>query len=64
MIEAGIPCNLYTTDMNTLATVTPVYGWDRGIKCANLVNLSLTIRMQLSLDDLGSPWMKSIDIVS
>jgi hypothetical protein len=38
MIGASIPCNLYTTDMNTLATVIAVYGCERGIKCANLVN--------------------------
>jgi hypothetical protein len=50
--------------MEIEATELAMYGWARGTKWANLVNLSTTTRIQLALADLGSPLIKSIEIVS
>jgi hypothetical protein len=64
MMEASRPWSRYTSFKNTLATELVVYGWDSGRKWSYLVNLSTTTKMQLEFLDLGSPSMKSSDIVS
>ena len=45
--------------MNTCAIVAAVNGCLSGMKCANLVNLSITTKMALYLVEVGNRSMKS-----
>jgi hypothetical protein len=46
------------------ATLLAVKGWRMGKKCAYLVNLSTTTRMQLNCLEGGNPPMKSMEATS
>ena len=64
MMDLGIPCKRNTVSRNTLATVAVVNGCLRGMKWANLENLSTTTRIVFADPDWGIPAIKSIVIIS
>lgn len=47
------------SSMNALETMTMAKGCLRGMKCANLVNLSTTTKIQLKWPEVGNPSTKS-----
>jgi hypothetical protein len=53
------PCNLNTLSIYAIATWKVVNGCLRGIKWANLENLSTTTKIQLKCLDRGKPSIKS-----
>ena len=59
IIVFGRPWSLYIFAKYNCATCRAVKGWERGMKCPYLVNLSITTSMVLNQLDCGRPSMKS-----
>lgn len=58
----GIPWSLKIVLRKAFATVAAVKGHAKGMKCVNLVSLSITTRITSNLANLGKPSTKKIDI--
>jgi len=60
----GKPCNLIICSKYVCATVAAEKGCAKGRKCAYLLNLSTTIKMESLPLDFGRPSMKSMEMSS
>jgi hypothetical protein len=60
----GKPCSLKTSLKNNYATCAALKSVAMEKKCANLVNLSTTTKIQYLPCALGNPVLKSIDMLS
>ena len=60
----GKPCSLNISLKNKYATFAALKSMEMEKKCANLVNLSTTTKIQSLSYALGNPVMKSIEMLS